>query len=44
MKPYSKTCYYCGKKVYPGTGMYYYDRLIHKHCYHLRKARKARWG
>ena len=27
-----RTCAVCGKQVYPGTGMYYSGRLIHKWC------------
>ncbi len=36
-----KHCNFCGKIVYPGTGKYYYGKLIHKRCYYLKKARRA---
>ena len=42
-RKYRKRCYYCGKIVYPGTGVYYYNHLAHIWCVNLRKARKALW-
>ncbi|MDD4353564.1 MAG: hypothetical protein PHN56_03845 [Candidatus Nanoarchaeia archaeon] len=35
----SKNCYLCGKKVYSGTGTYYYGRLIHLKCKYIKKAK-----
>ena len=40
---HEKKCYICNLRVYPGTGKYYEKRLVHKHCYHLRKARNIMW-
>ena len=38
-----KTCDLCHKKVYAGTGIYFEKKLLHKHCYYLRKAHKKIW-
>lgn len=37
-KKYSKRCTYCNKRVYPGTGNYYFSKLYHIWCLNLHKA------
>jgi hypothetical protein len=39
-----KTCAVCGKPVYPGTGMHFSGRLIHKSCEGKAEAQWYRLG
>jgi hypothetical protein len=35
-----KTCAICGRKVYPGTGIYYGGSLIHSSCRGIAKIQR----
>ena len=40
MRKHAKNCNFCGRRVYVGTGTYYYLKLYHIWCRDLKRALK----